>query len=194
MTLIFDSTKHEYTIDGKTVPGVTQVIADVVGSGFEFASDWHKQRGTALHACAPFVARGEDFNYDPRLEGRIKALRKFFAEVKPEIRGMEEPLYSSAYQFAGRPDFIAKIGRNWCIGDWKSSFDLVRLGLQLGGYNILYLKGRCHPLDGVITKYGIGIQLKDNGKYKMTEPIDLRIARNEFLALLTTYKIKRRLQ
>ena len=187
----FDSNKHEYTIDGKIVPGVTQIISDVIGSGFEFASDWHKQRGVALHACAPFVARGEDFNYDPRLKGKIKALRKFFAEVKPKIEGMEEALYSDLYGFAGRPDFIAKIGRRFCIGDYKSSLDIIRLALQLGGYSVL-CRENPNPY-GADMNYGIGIELKDDGKYKMTEPIDLRIARNEFLALLTTWKIQRRL-
>lgn len=188
----FDSDKHEYTIGGNIVPGVTQVIEDVVGSGFEFASDWHKQRGKALHACAPFVAKGLDFKYDPRLEGKIQALRKFFAEVKPDIQGMEEPLFSKIYGFAGRPDFMAKIGQRNCIGDWKSSVDKTRLKLQLGGYSVLYGANKCWS--HLLVNYGVGIELKDNGKYKMTEPIDLRIARNEFLALLTTYKIKRRLQ
>ncbi len=186
MNLEFDPAEHRYSVDGKTIPSVTQVIADVVGSGFEFVSGWHKQRGVVLHACAPFVAKGLDFNYDARLEGKITALRKFFAEVKPEIQGMEEPLFSEPYQFAGRPDFVAKIGTRWCLGDYKSSVDLVRLSLQLGGYSLL-------PL-GINTNYGVGVELKDNGKYKMTSVIDLRIARNEFLALLTTYKIKRRLQ
>lgn len=191
MNLEFDPVEHRYSIDGKTIPSVTQVIADVVGSGFEFVSDWHKQRGVALHACAPFVARGEDFNYDPRLEGKIQALRKFFAEVKPEIKGMEEPLFSKIHGLAGRPDFIAKIACLNCIGDWKSSLDTIRLTLQLGGYSLLY---QSDMPQGKVINYGVGVELKDNGKYKLTPVIDLRIARNEFLALLTTYKIKRRLQ
>ena len=47
-TCTFDADRHEYRIAGRVVPSVTHVLGDLI-PGWR-ASDWHLQRGRAVHA------------------------------------------------------------------------------------------------------------------------------------------------
>lgn len=187
----FDEDLHEYRIDGTPVVSVTQAIERTVGSGFEFLSkekaEFVKQRGRAIHMSAAFVAEGIEFDYDERIEGWLAALRRFFAEVRPEVLNVEMPLYSKTYQFAGTLDLDLKLGKH-CLADYKSSVEKERLRLQLAGYSILYKE-----TFGKEINRGFGIELKGTGNYKMTTMIDLRSARRDFLTLLSFLNIQKRI-
>lgn len=178
----FDPVSHKYSIDGRPVPSVTQVLNSVLGDAIWHASEWHMQRGTAVHACAALIAQGKSFEHDPEIDGQVRACRKFFADFQPEVLEVEKPLYSEAYNFAGTPDLICMINGKKCVVDFKASLtDLVFL--QLGGYAVLY---------GIIG-YGIGVELKDDGDYKATPIVKTDRYRNEFLACLSVWNIRKRL-
>lgn len=184
----FDEATHRYTLDGKPVPSVTQIINEVLGSGFGFIAadhgDWLKQRGRAVHHAAQLIAQGKDFEYDEQIAGQVQALRQWYADVKPVIHRQELMLFSTMYRFAGRPDFLGAVGRVKVVGDFKGSMDVERLTLQLGAYSILADDGYNH---------GIGVEIKPDG-YRMTKLIDLKRARNEFLALRSVFSIRERLK
>jgi len=184
----FDPTTHTYKINGIAVPSVTQVIEKTLGISFK-ADDWYLQRGQAIHACAKFIAEGKAFhNPDTRIDGYVRALRKFFNQVEPEVFVCEESYYSERYKFAGTMDLIARINKKLCILDYKNSFEKERLKLQLGGYSVLHMPGNL----GFI-KTGYGVKLNDNGTYSMTTAIDLKSARSEFLVLRSYLNLKDRI-
>lgn len=184
----FDAETHTYKVNGRPVPSVTRVITRTIGSGFESIRDpaYYLQRGRAIHACAAFIAQGVEFEHDPTIDGWVQALRKFWREVQPKPLHWETPLGSSRYLFAGTPDLLADMGgkfRNVLV-DYKSSLSAHRCRIQLGGYSLALSETL-----GISCNYGIGVHLRGDGTYRATAPIDLRTARNEFLALRTTFSI-----
>lgn len=187
--LTFNAETHAYAINGRRVPSVTEVIKECVGSGFEYLQDaeWFLQRGLAVHACAKFIAEGKDFDCDPRIEGRVNALRRFWREMKPagELR-VEIPVYSDIYQYAGTPDLFCLLdGRPFCV-DWKNSLDSERVAWQLAAYTLT----QTNRGNGI---RGLGVELHDDGTYKTTRHLDLRRAQQEFIAMRSIYSIKQRL-
>ena len=181
--LTFDEETHTYKADGTIVPSVTQIINSILPP-FQ-VPEWYLQRGSAVHACAAYIAKGIDFDYDPRIEGQVKAIRKFFKEVQPEPIYIEKMFYSQAFRFAGTIDLYAKIGRNKTLFDYKGTCDIERGALQLAGYSLLMIPET--PTTGVI------VEIKENGKYSLSKPIRLKPYCNKFLALKSVYNIRERM-
>lgn len=183
MNLEFDQASHIYKLDGKIIPSVTQILGELVPIQYK-PNDWYLKRGRAVHACAAMIARGELFNYDDRIKGQVHAIQKFFDEVRPEILAVEKMVYSKPYRYAGTLDLYVKIGTKFCLVDYKSSISIEHIGLQLGAYSLAMFP---------IVINGIGIAIKEDGTYSMTEPINLPYYRREFLALRATYAVRERL-
>jgi len=180
----FDPATHTYTIDGRVVPSVTQVLNDLLPC--YQASEWHLQRGTAVHACAAMIAQGKTFDYDRAIEGQVSACYRFFEEVKPVVLAVEEREFSSRHGFAGTYDLLSRIpqGLKACMVDWKASFS-ASLPYQLAGYSILVEENV-----GRIDR-GYGVQLNEDGTYRMSEVYDLRRYKTGFLNMLGAYNIRR---
>lgn len=183
-SLQFDEENHTYKHFGKIVPGVTQIIGELLPMQFK-CDDWYMTRGRAVHQCAAYIAKGIDFHYNHQIAGQVAAIRKFFAEVNPQILNIEERVYSIKQRYAGTYDLSAIIGKKHCLVDYKSSIDIERIGLQLGGYSA--------AMPEPCADYGIGVQLKEDGNYSMTQMINLKNYRREFLALRSVYAIRERL-
>lgn len=179
----FDTEKHRYYINDRPVPSVTQVLADLL-PGWR-ASDWYLQRGRAVHACAALVAQGKQFEHDERITGQVAACQKFFADLKPEVLGVEERFYSERYQFAGTADLIAMIQGRKTFVDYKASLT-GSVPIQCAAYSLA--SGSTGPL------WGLGVELHEDGSYKMSELYDLRRYTSEWLALLTAFNVRRRLK
>jgi hypothetical protein len=182
----FDPSTHTYAINGRPVPSNTQIIREILGDAMWQASDWHLQRGQAVHACMALLAKGKCFDYDTAIDGQVTAGRKFFAEMKPKVLEVEQQLYCDCYQFAGTMDMRCRLYFHpmWrdVIVDWKSALSEVA-EIQAGGYGVM-----CPS-----AKWGLIVALQDNGNYKCGEMFKLDRRRNEFLALRSVYGIRQRL-
>jgi hypothetical protein len=184
-TFDFDPVKHIYRIDGRIVPGVTAIIDRVLGRPIMRATDWHMQRGAAVHACAAMIARGIEFENDPQIDGQVAAVRKFFADFKPVPRIIETPAYSVAYQYGGTIDLITDTEMGLTLVDYKATISVIRGEIQLGGYALL------HP----DVKAGLLVQPNEDGTYKV-RPVpsrELRLAKQDFLSIRGSYGILQRL-
>lgn len=180
----FDPEKHEYRINGRRVAGVTQVLSDLI-PGWK-ASEFFLGKGRAVHACAALVARGIAFEHDPRIAGQVEAVRRFFREIKPTVVEVEQPVYSTRYLYGGTLDIDCEISGIQVIGDYKAALTQATI-YQLAAYaQALREAGR--KID-----HGVGIELHDDGTYKMSEIWDLKRPAQEWLAMLTTYRIRERL-
>ena len=177
----FDDATHTYAIDGRKVPSVTQVLNDLI-PGFK-AGAWYLNRGQAVHACAALIAQGVAFDHDPAINGQVRAVRRFFAEVKPTVLSVERQVYSARSQYAGTLDLLADINGRWTVIDFKAS-ESAALPYQLAAYSIAL------PPDQQ-TRYGCGVIINEDGSYKMIKVFDLRLYQQGFLALLTAYNIRR---
>jgi hypothetical protein len=185
VSLEFDALAHRYTLNGRAVPSVTQVLADLIPGWM--ASEWYLDRGTAVHACAAMVATGIDFHNDPQINGQVSACRKFFAEVNPMVHAVELRLASERYQYAGTMDMICSVKqpRGIVVIDWKASMTK-SLPYQLAAYALAYTEETALKVT-----FGAGVILKDDGTYRMTEIYDLRRYAQKWLALLTAYGVRR---
>jgi hypothetical protein len=180
-TCTFDDARHEYRIAGRVVPGVTSVLGDLI-PGWH-ASDWHLQRGRAVHAAAAFVAREVPFESDPQIAGQVAACLRFFREVKPLVIHVEQQVYSGCYQYAGTLDLVAQIGGRIVVVDYKSTLTPT-VPYQVAAY--------AFALPEPDVKWGCGVELRDDGKYSMSEMYPLKLYTAGWLALLTAYGIRRR--
>jgi hypothetical protein len=180
----YDAGTHTYRIDGRVVPSVTQVLRDVLPSWQ--ASEWHLQRGRAVHACCAMIARGQSFEHDPQIDGQVAAARLWFAQVAPEIIVVERPMFSRRYQFAGTPDLVARIGSHVCVTDFKAHLT-PSVRYQTGAYGLLYSEHAGCPAPA----WGVGVELHEDGSYRMSERYPIGQAGREFLALLTSFNIRR---
>lgn len=176
----FDESTHTYYISGRQVPHVTQVLADLLPQWG--ASEWHMTRGRAVHMCAALIARGQQFEHDPRIAGQVEAVRRFLREVKPEIIAVEQHVYSTMYHYAGTLDLLAGIQRREVVIDYKASLTPSTI-YQLAAYAL--------TLDDV--NWGMGVEIHEDGSYRCSELLSLKRAKQEWLALLTAHNIRVRL-
>ncbi len=183
MTLKFDKKNHIYKYDNKIVPSVTQVIEDLLPS-YKVAVGYLK-RGSAVHICAAFIAQGKQFKHDPKIDGQVQALYKFFEVMQPQPLLVEHRMYSGLHKFAGTIDLYCIINNKYYLIDYKGSLNQERTAIQLGGYAIL--------LDNFKVKYGYGVQINDDGTFKMSEKIRLETYKNKFINLLNAYNIREKL-
>lgn len=177
--------KHEYFVDGVYTPNVTSIISDIIGYPVN-ASENDLIKGSAVHKCAEYIAQGKTFTWDQRIDGHVKAIFKFFEEIKPKVKFAELPVYSHFYKYAGTLDLVFTY-KGWnTLFDYKNSYDKVRLGLQLAAYaNALWETQKIRVLKGY------GIVLNKNGRYKFTDEYDLTgnlLA--DFLAIRRSYYLK----
>ena len=181
----FDPELHEYWIGRYQVPSVTRVLRDLI-PGWS-ASDWYLERGRAVHACAAFVAQGKNFTVPECAVGQVAACRLFFAEVKPVVLAVELAVYSKAHQYAGTLDLLThKPGSaSLMILDFKSSLTKT-VPFQCAGY-----AGAYEEQFGKTVNYGVGVELREDGKYQMGDIKDLRPYKRKFVELVGSFNSRR---
>ena len=174
----FEESNHEYRIAGRVVPSVTRVLNDLLPC--YQASDWHLERGRAVHACAAMIAKEIAFDHDEQIDGQVQALRKFFREVNPIVVSVEKQVFSKRYLFAGTLDLLSNT-----VIDFKASIS-PSVPFQLAAYAIAE-----EEMTGNKIAYGFAVQINDNGTYSMSKSYDLKRYKQGFLAMLTTFNIRR---
>jgi len=186
----FDPETHTYTIDGRRIPSVTEIMADLI-PGWH-AGEWYLQRGQAVHACAAMIAQGLEFDHDPRIAGQVAACRKFFRDAQPWVELCEYPLFSRMHQYGGTVDLLVSKMNGIRVGpvviDYKASLTAA-VPIQLAAYAALIAENFSQFSKA---RYGIGIELRDNGSYKWSDVYDLRRHKHEWLSILTAYRVRRR--
>lgn len=190
MTVTFDEATHTYTVDGKTVPSITQIVAplgkdmDEPDELTELAIDNAAERGTAMHAYIAHRLRGgapEDFELPDAWQGYADAVELFLAEHPLTPLLIEEPLGCSL--FAGTPDLVCQIGEEVYILDWKfvSALAKSKVGAQLAGYAVL-----CERND-VFPDRLAAVQFLPDGTYRFY-PVDTpRMAKTVFFYCLIVH-------
>lgn len=190
----FDEAAHVYKLDGRKLPSVTQIIEGVMPRSFQ-PSAWYLSRGGAVHRAVQLAATGEldieswhrdltialDEHTAGVIVNKTNAASKFLRETGYQIAETEIRLASRVHQYAGSLDAITVPKDDGpALIDWKSSIE-PRVELQLGGYAVLAGFDR--------GMYGIAVELRDDGNYRMHlyEPGEMRRFSQEFLAVRSAY-------
>ena len=122
----FDPTEHRYTIDGRRLPSVTEVLSQwlKVDAGwsfylntitgqkidagiFEAAGD----RGTAVHTILQLCVTGQGVDreaLDPSLVPYLDSIEAWVERYKPKVILCEVPLHHEKLMYAGTPDLFCE--------------------------------------------------------------------------------------
>lgn len=191
MEIVFDAERHEYTVDGKAVPSVTQIVAplgadyddnDDMELVFEAAAD----RGTTMHAYIEHRLQGgeiDDFELPDIYEPYAEAVELLLAEHTIVPFAIETPFGCDF--FAGTPDLICEFDGEISILDWKfvSQIAKSKVGAQLGGYQNL-----CES-SGIFPTRLIAVQFLRDGVYRLY-PAERKAAEESFALCMELWRLK----
>jgi len=200
--LKFDEKTHTYTLNGKKIPSVTQIL-NRVGTRNDEGSPWQSVSGgdfmrdetaavfgTEFHKAAAARIMHNKFTYDPVMQPWINGLENFLSEY--EFWDCEvEISHHSKFGFAGTMDLFGsykhKDRAGLCVLDWKTSTTISKsTRFQTAGYEQIARE-----------KYSIyGNKLIDRLTVRIFEngyEVDLRTRKhssdwNKFLSILNVYK------
>lgn len=120
MKLTFLEESHTYFVDGKRVPGVSDILKQVGLQKEYFGTDtFYRDRGIATHAAIKLILEGklDQSSVDPVCQPYIDGAMRFLDTLKTPIQAVEQQLYSSRLNFAGTLDLVA----GDTLYDWKCS-------------------------------------------------------------------------
>jgi hypothetical protein len=183
-SLTFDEATHTYSVNGRRLMSVTQVLALV--------DDRHKgdpfylQRGRFVHQACEYLDRDEldEDSVDPIIYPYLEAYKKFREETgfKPDL--IECRLYHPTYAYAGTLDRIGDLNGNHVLIDLKSGAKARVDELQLAAYLELA------RANSIPVKKSFDLYLRDDGTYKLEPVENVKLLLPVFLSILTASRWK----
>jgi hypothetical protein len=140
--LEYDDEKHLYMLDGKPIPGVSDVLQHAgLTSGFFRRED--AERGRDVHEQCELINRGIDgYLSRPEVEPYVNQYRLWKEKEKPEILEVEKKVYHPTFLYAGRLDIVIRLDKK-IVTDIKSQKKLAKIKthfIQAAGYAIAYAR------------------------------------------------------
>ena len=122
----FIEAKHQYKVDGKVVPSVTEILEHITAVGYGKVNpsilEEAKERGTAVHELTEAIDLGFPPEYiDPALEGYAVAYLKFLEDYDVEWDYIEHRFYEPKMGFCGTIDRVGKIDGEDAVLDIKTT-------------------------------------------------------------------------
>jgi len=138
--LIFEATSHEYAINQRTIPSVTDRIAaaGLLGPGAAFYTPESAARGTRVHSACTDVDLSRLVTLSDDERGFVESYQAWRTLMRPTWTSMEQPHYSSRYDTAGTADRLGTMGGTPLVLDFKTGGPASWHGLQLAMYDLLY--------------------------------------------------------
>jgi len=179
-TLHFDADAHIYTLNGRRLPSVTQVLQQLEAlDGIPADVLEHARiRGQHVHEAMALLVR-DDLDWsslDAELVPYIEGGKRFLEESGLTVIASELRVACSRIGCAGTLDLLAHWRNSEALIDWKATFAMPpTVGPQTAAYDRLYQS----MFGGRSTKHRrrYCVQLKPNGYkvYPLTDPADWSI-------------------
>lgn len=191
----FNEERHEYRVNGRIIPSVTQVLEVVGISDFSVVPanilDHAKDRGTAVHRACWYDDQGDldEASLDPEVTPYVSAWRRFRTETGFEPQEIEDQFYCPEFAYCGTFDRVGTMPR-WGLvqPDIKTGVESPSWPIQLAAYN----RGRFGRLNPGCRR--LVVQLTRDGRYKLHwyEVGSLTADFNVFAAALQIYNFRKR--
>jgi hypothetical protein len=174
MRLEFDKSLHEYTLNGKRVPSVTQVLGSLeslegIPSG---VLEHARQRGQRVHEAMALLVR-DDLDWsslDPELVPYVMGGKRFLDESGAVVIASELRMACSKIRCAGTLDLLIEWKNAEGIVDFKATAAVPRtVGPQTAAYDRLYQSmfgGRARK------RYCVQLKPGDYSVHALTDPTD----------------------
>jgi hypothetical protein len=139
---------HKYFLDGKPIPGVTEVISGCGLSDFSMVRqevlELAQLRGTFVHRTCEFFDQGDllEDTLSPVLVPYLEAWKKFRKETGFRPTKIEAMGYSGIHWFAGQVDRIGLIRRKPAIVDIKPPTRHRWWKFQTAAYALIFFAGK----------------------------------------------------
>jgi hypothetical protein len=190
--LDFDPARHHYFLNGRRIPGVTEVLTYGGLLDYDFLSREHRAaclaRGQAVHRLTQLndEDRLVESNVPPELAGYLESWRRFRLDYQFRPTLIERRVYNRQFNFAGCLDRTGQIrGGAQVLLDLKTNTAPDAVPIQLSAYGSTL----AHPR----AWHRWCVQLCGNGRYKVTafKLCDFQRDFDAFLAMLAAYRRRR---
>ena len=171
--LHFDEATHAYTLEGRRLPSVTQII-EPIRVDYSFVDratlEFKRAFGVAVHKAVELDDMGEldDTCLDEAVAARVAAYRKFKAETGAVILAGEQKMHHPL-GFAGTLDlhaFLPNVAdENWIVDVKTADTSHPSYGVQTAGYALL-LQAAGEPITDL--RRG-SLHLFSDGTYRLAE-------------------------
>ena len=142
MKINFKEENHEYKVDGKVVPSVSEIMQvatclyytkDIPENVLELAC----KKGSAVHKAIEDYLLFDEYEIEPRYEPYFDNFIKWYEEYKPKIIKVEYQMSNGEY--AGTCDLICEINGKIIGIDHKTSSEIhtKMIAIQEAGYDEL---------------------------------------------------------
>lgn len=185
--LHFDEAAHRYTLDGRELVSVTQVLSDagfIDGRWFNDEAAW---RGTYVHAAVQMHHAGEldESALEPATRPFFDAYLRFRAESGFTVLASEERVFDPALGYAGTLDLRGQ------FPPWgESRTDVVDIKTGAIPPWVGYQTAAYARLVPGLRRRRWALHLRDDGTYRL-EPLTKVTDERVFLAALTVAQAKR---
>lgn len=193
--LTFEEEPHIYRVDGRAIASVTQVLKAVYGDLlWPWANDFAMDRGRLVHQALHFWILGDlDVKkLSDYIAGYVAAGIRFLQESGFELAEVdgkpatETRMYSEIYDFAGTSDLFGTLNRRKVCIDYKTGEPGWACGPQTMAYTLMWQENF-----GEMVRDRYGLQLYDDGTYKLIAYKDARNDQADFLAALRVMNRRR---
>lgn len=140
--LHFDEATHTYTLGGRVLPSVTQVLDTIDSEWKEFvdpvALEEAKIRGRHVHRLVELDVRDEldEDSVAPAYQGHLRHWRAFMAETRFKPILAEQRVHHADLGYAGTLDLLGMIGSDFWLVDVKTGTIPRTVGLQTAAYQV----------------------------------------------------------
>ena len=122
--ITFDEATHTYTIGGKVVPSVTQMLDvltyETYGKIDKAVLEYASKRGTAVHEATVDYDLTDSAEVDAEIEPYIEAYAQFVNDFSPNYFGIEEIVTDEEHRYAGTVDRYGMMNKRLFILDIKT--------------------------------------------------------------------------
>lgn len=178
MTIQFDAEKHEYTVDGRRVPSVTEILNFLTASHYGAINpailSAAAQRGTMVHETLEAIDYGAfDGLVAYEIQGYVRAYLEFLRDYKPEWYGIESMIYEPVGNYCGTVDRYGMIDGKECVVDLKTYTSPTKENyMSLMGQTCAYAYGllanaKLTQSYRLIKRYGLF--LRKDGTYRLVD-------------------------
>ena len=179
--LTFDEDLHEYRLNDRKIPSVTQILASLGFIDDSFFTLESRERGRKVHKITELYDDDslDMETVDPRLKGYLDAWISFCKATSFVPTMIEKRVFNSHLFYAGTLDRKGVNGKGKSvILDIKSGVPANWHAFQCSAYTL------CEDADELLTVY-----LKEDGKFRVEEH-EKKKSINGWLNIVQTYNIR----